>query len=258
MKNIKRIFIVGQPGAGKGVVARAVADKLGWDFVDADFALELKTGLPIAKMFIDKGKDDFLACHEAIIDSLTDRDFIVITTDACIAESEKLIQILQNEFTVFIDVSLDVQKDRLSRSPDPLFVDENLNHLINQMHQDRDPIFKKIANTVIDSNDSDLDLHAETIINKIPLDSFNESMSGMIKLTRKDMIIFHKLTHEPVKLTRQQAVCLKLLSQGKSAKEIARQIGISYRTVEGYIAAMMDELGCSSSRELIALYNGYI
>lgn len=36
MAHAKRIFIVGHSGADKGVLAQAVATKLGWKFVDAD------------------------------------------------------------------------------------------------------------------------------------------------------------------------------------------------------------------------------
>lgn len=38
----KRIFIVGHLGAGKGVLAQALAEKLDWKYTDADFALAHK------------------------------------------------------------------------------------------------------------------------------------------------------------------------------------------------------------------------
>ncbi|WP_255411089.1 LuxR C-terminal-related transcriptional regulator [Legionella sp. km772] len=74
-------------------------------------------------------------------------------------------------------------------------------------------------------------------------------------LEDRDSVLFHKLRHTPVRLSEQQASYLKLLSQGKTAKEIAREMKVSYRTVEGMIAIMIDSLGCSSSKELIALYH---
>ena len=61
--------------------------------------------------------------------------------------------------------------------------------------------------------------------------------------------------HIPVQLTQQQAICLKFLAQGKSAKKIALDMKISYRTVEGTLAKTMEMLGCSSSKELIAVYH---
>ena len=36
MSNTKRIFIIGHSGAGKGVLAQAVAKKLGWKFLNTD------------------------------------------------------------------------------------------------------------------------------------------------------------------------------------------------------------------------------
>lgn len=45
------------------------------------------------------------------------------------------------------------------------------------------------------------------------------------------------------------------VAQGKTAKEIAREAYVSYRTVEGMIAKLMESFGCSSSKELIALFH---
>ncbi len=44
MSQHKRIFIIGHSGAGKGVLAQALAEKLGWQFLDADFSLAPSIG----------------------------------------------------------------------------------------------------------------------------------------------------------------------------------------------------------------------
>ncbi|AMV16110.1 Spore germination protein GerE (plasmid) [Legionella pneumophila] len=74
-------------------------------------------------------------------------------------------------------------------------------------------------------------------------------------MEKKDFTLYHKEFHTKVELTEQQAIYLKLLAQGKTAKEIARETHVSYRTVEGMIAKLMESLGCSSSKELIALFH---
>ena len=74
-------------------------------------------------------------------------------------------------------------------------------------------------------------------------------------MEKKDLTLFHKELHTKVDLSEQQAIYLKLLAQGKTAKEIALETHVSYRTVEGTIAKLMESLGCSSSKELIALYH---
>ena len=74
-------------------------------------------------------------------------------------------------------------------------------------------------------------------------------------MEKKDSTLYHKESHKKVELSEQQAIYLKLLAQGNTAKEITREAHVSYRTVEGMIAKLMDSLGCSSSKELIALFH---
>lgn len=96
----------------------------------------------------------------------------------------------------------------------------------------------------------------EHVFNTLKCVAENETEQAKpVSLNEKDMVLFHKSSHLPMRLTGQQAVCVRLLAQGKSSKEIARDINISYRTVEGTLAKTMELLGCSSSKELIVLYH---
>ncbi|MBS0350133.1 MAG: hypothetical protein JSR33_02915 [Proteobacteria bacterium] len=55
-------------------------------------------------------------------------------------------------------------------------------------------------------------------------------------------------------LSPQQHSCLKLLSEGYSAKKIAAILHLSSRTVENYLSNLRVILKCRSSKELIAFY----
>lgn len=48
MSKHKRIFIAGQSGAGKGVVAQEVAKQLGWKFINADVLASVASMLPMS------------------------------------------------------------------------------------------------------------------------------------------------------------------------------------------------------------------
>jgi len=52
-------------------------------------------------------------------------------------------------------------------------------------------------------------------------------------------------------MTQRQREILQLLAEGRSAKEIARALGISTRTVEFHKYRMMESLGVENSAELI-------
>ena len=62
------------------------------------------------------------------------------------------------------------------------------------------------------------------------------------------------------KLTSRQREVLQLLVEGKSAKEIARALSISTRTVEFHKYRMMEELDIATNAELIqfAIKNGIV
>lgn len=105
----------------------------------------------------------------------------------------------------------------------------------------------------IESDDNALDKHVSAIEEIISKNGFTPNTQSDV-LENKEYILLHKTKHTPVHLSEQQAYCLKLLAQGKSSKEIAKQLAISPRTVEGYIAKMIEKLGCNTSKELINLY----
>jgi DNA-binding CsgD family transcriptional regulator len=66
--------------------------------------------------------------------------------------------------------------------------------------------------------------------------------------------LIHKTTRMPLYLAAQQSICLKLLATGKSAKEIGQTMQLSSRTIEHYLDRIRKILGCTSNRELLAVY----
>lgn len=252
MENVKRIFILGHPGAGKAVLGQAVAEALNWDFIDADFGLEKHIGWPIEKILGDSGNRHYRDCEYHFLQQVKHREHIVIGTDAGIVLSDKSCELLADEYAVFVNVTLAVQLERFKRGKPSLMQESDLETLLSIIHQ-RDDKFTDVANITILTDDGELQAHVDSVLKDANLSS-SQSNKINIKLDKSDLIQLHAQTYENVYLTDQQAVCLKLLAIGKSAKEIARELDISFRTVEGHIAKLKDLLGCTSSKELISLY----
>lgn len=53
-----------------------------------------------------------------------------------------------------------------------------------------------------------------------------------------------------IQLTRRQQECLYYFINGFTAKEIAKELNISYRTVQDYLAIVYQKYGCSTKQEL--------
>jgi DNA-binding CsgD family transcriptional regulator len=62
---------------------------------------------------------------------------------------------------------------------------------------------------------------------------------------------YFKLQVNKLKLSKREAECIYNLSQGKTAKEIAKVLNLSFRTVEFYINNIKNKWGCSTRSELI-------
>ncbi|MCU0707337.1 MAG: response regulator transcription factor [Pirellula sp.] len=58
-------------------------------------------------------------------------------------------------------------------------------------------------------------------------------------------------TDEMQDLTHRQRQVLTLVAEGKTAKEIADLLGISFRTVEGHKAIIMKQLGLQSTADIV-------
>jgi shikimate kinase len=51
----RNLALIGFMGAGKSSTGRLLAERLGWDFVDADAAIEAAAGRPIARVLEEVG-----------------------------------------------------------------------------------------------------------------------------------------------------------------------------------------------------------
>lgn len=251
MSQCQRIFIVGHPGAGKALVAKELAKKLGWQYIDANLDLEIKIGRSLIEILGQAGEQSFHDCQsEILIKQLTEKN-IVVATDASIVCSLKNKQLLSSEFVVNLKVSTPIQLERTTHNP--LLAVDDLKLFFDKLHKERDDLYNEVSRFSVDSDDSALEKHVLSIVKAVTGDSKNPIKEST--LDAKKLIIFHKISHTPVHLSGKQADCLVLLADGKTSKEIADKMNLSYRTVEDYIAKITEILGCTSSKELIALYH---
>jgi shikimate kinase len=72
------IALIGYRGTGKSEVARPLALRLGWDWIDADVEVELKAGKSIAAIFADDGEPAFRDLETEILAELVGRDRTVL------------------------------------------------------------------------------------------------------------------------------------------------------------------------------------
>ncbi len=73
------LLLIGYRGTGKTAVARIVAQRLGWDAIDADEELERRAKKSIAQIFADDGEPTFRDLESHVLADLVKLDRKVIS-----------------------------------------------------------------------------------------------------------------------------------------------------------------------------------
>lgn len=108
---IRRIVLTGFMGAGKSTIGPLLAQRLGWDFLDADTAIESRAGKTVAEIFAEHGEAAFRALEAEAIRSQTRRHNLVLALGGGAIETavtRDLLASLDHTCVLFLDAPLDI------------------------------------------------------------------------------------------------------------------------------------------------------
>jgi len=77
-RRITNLIITGFSGTGKSIVAKEVARRLNWDFLDTDDEIVKQTGKPIAEIFRHDGEDAFRELEREMIRKICQQSHTVV------------------------------------------------------------------------------------------------------------------------------------------------------------------------------------
>jgi shikimate kinase len=72
------LSLIGYRATGKTTLAKLVADRLGWEWADADVEIERRLGKPIGRIFAEQGEPAFRDAEARAIAELCRRDRLVL------------------------------------------------------------------------------------------------------------------------------------------------------------------------------------
>lgn len=74
------LILIGYRATGKTTLASLLASRLGWDWIDADVAIEQRSGKSIASIFAEDGEPAFRDVEALVIAEQLGRDRLVLAT----------------------------------------------------------------------------------------------------------------------------------------------------------------------------------
>ena len=151
---LKKIVLIGPPGAGKSSIGKSLAKELNLNFIDSDSEIEKISHKKISEIFIEDGEPAFRLLEVDVVRRvLADFDGVISLGGGAPINPE-IQEVLQdaNYPVVFIDVSIAQAATRIGFNKDrPLLLVNPRQQWISLMN-DRRPIYEKLASQTISSD----------------------------------------------------------------------------------------------------------
>jgi shikimate kinase len=147
------IFLVGLMGAGKTSVGKLLARRLGKTFYDCDIEIEKTTGVRVPVIFEIEGEAGFRQRESRMLAELTrGRDLVLATGGGAVLSAENRALLANSGLVVYLratphDLWQRTRHDRnrpLLQTPNPLAK-------LAELHTQRDPLYREIADVIIDT-----------------------------------------------------------------------------------------------------------
>jgi len=147
----KRIYLVGLPGAGKSTLGQALADRLGWDFLDTDRLVEAKAGNSISVLFLKQGEQAFRVLESEVLSECSVKTGVVVATGGgAPAHPGNMELMLSSGLTVWLNPNLDeiARRLRSNSGQRPLLQESESNGIevrLSELLEQRSRFYRKAA-----------------------------------------------------------------------------------------------------------------
>lgn len=151
--HLRRLVLTGFMGAGKSTIGRALAERLGWTFLDLDTHLEQRTGATIPQLFERHGEAHFRRLESTALASALGHSNTVLALGGGTPEgltNRLLLEQTPATYTVFLDAPFPVLFDRcmMQGLDRPVLADPDAAQL---RFATRHPLYVRLAHLVIDT-----------------------------------------------------------------------------------------------------------
>lgn len=171
MKTPGSLFLTGPMGAGKSTIGRQLSRQLKMTFYDSDREIENRTGVDIPLIFELEGEQGFRKRERLVIDELTSLpDIVLATGGGAILDADNRKHMAERGLVIYLHASVNQQLARTKHDRNrPLLQTDNPRQRLGDLMQLRDPLYREIADLVIDTDGKRVMAVVNQIIRKLKL-----------------------------------------------------------------------------------------
>ena len=141
---MKNIILIGMPGTGKSVVGQALAERLGYDFVDADDLIVEAAGKTLPEILRTEGVDALLAVEGRVGQTLDCSNTVVATGGS-------MDHLRENGVVVWLETPLSQISDRMPEDLTDRGIAAPPGMGIREIYAQREALYAKYADVIVAS-----------------------------------------------------------------------------------------------------------
>ena len=157
---MKNVVLIGMPGCGKSTCGVLAAKALCKDFFDTDLTIQQNEKMPLQAIIDTKGNDYFAAAEEKAICGLEINNAVVATGGSVVYSRKAMEHLRKDAVVIYLRVSFDTMVKRIADINTRGILLRN-GETMEAMFSEREALYEKYADKVIDCNDKKIE---ETVL----------------------------------------------------------------------------------------------
>ena len=156
-------------GAGKTTIGRLLARKLNRRFIDSDHEIEARTGATIPWIFEIEGEACFRKREADVIRDLTAQEGLVLATGGgAVLNPESRAYLAERGTVIYLRAAIGSILQRTAHDKSrPLLQTADPRAKLEQLLEQRDPLYREIADLVIDTGRPNVQSMVQTILDQL-------------------------------------------------------------------------------------------
>ncbi|HOJ49873.1 MAG TPA: shikimate kinase [Spirochaetota bacterium] len=151
-----RLYLIGYRGSGKSSVSQKLSEAINLQIYSIDKIIENREKKDITSIVEENGWEYFRNIETSILYEISRKDNCIIDCGGGIIEKKENREILKKEkYVFFLYVEVETIKKRLKDEKDrPSLTGKDFIKEIEEVYSRRIPLYKEVANFIIDANRS--------------------------------------------------------------------------------------------------------
>lgn len=166
---VPRLLLVGMMGAGKSTVGRAVAQRLGWPFLDSDEEVRRQTGRTVPQLFAEQGEAAFrIEESAALADACASIHPVVVSVaGGAVLDPENRTRLTASGLVVWLRASLATLTQRVGDGRTRPLLGDDPAEALARLYPERALLYETLAGEIIDVDDLMTERVVERVVGRV-------------------------------------------------------------------------------------------